>query len=485
MRTLVNIKTALALLLLIPTVSGCDEWLSADPEDKVLEDQVFRNEGNIQRALNGIYLKMGENTLYGLNLSVFVPELQAQTYNIPAAVIDNTPKGLIAQYDYLDGDVILLFSNIWAYAYGLILETNLFLKNIDKVGPGIITDAKRELLTGEAYAARAYMHFDLLRLFGPVYATDPDAVSIPYYTKPGNEWQTRKKASEIIALVLADIDTALGLLAGDPVLTEGVRKADGDFYAWRNRRLNYYAVQALKARVLMYKGDKAQAASIARSLIDDADFGTHFPWADPEKVLQKDTPDMVFSDEVLFGVHVQSMYLNRDSYFSPASFSESEVLAMAEGNMKYYFGNNVGDNDQIVPDYRFRNWERYKNPEYYLPVKFRKPNKKADFSYFMPLIRKSELYLIAAEGEGAPSAVDAIRTHRGLKTLQEEMGDSYDLQQQIGIEFFKETYGEGQYFFYFKRRNQPEIRNMDGKGEMVTMNETTYIVPVPATETDK
>ncbi len=484
MKILIKIKTALVLPLLALCMSGCDDWLSADPEDKVLEEQVFRNEGNIQRALNGIYLKMGENTLYGFNLSVYVPELQAQTYRIPSAAV-NTSQGLIARYDYGDGSVILLFGNIWFSSYNLILETNLFLRNMDRLEPGVIAAAKRNLLTGEAYAVRAYMHFDLLRLFGPVYATDPDAVSIPYYTKPGNEWQPRRKASEIMALILADIDTALGLLAADPVLTEGVRKADNDFYAWRNRRLNYYAVQALKARVLMYKGETARAGAIARSLVDDSAFGEHFPWADPEEVLHGDTPDMVFSDEVLFGVHAQSMYLNRDAWFSPASFSEDGILALAEGNMKYYFGNKIGDNTQVVPDYRFKSWERFKNPEYYLPVKFRKPNKKADFSYFMPLVRKTELYLIAAEAENTASAVDAIRTRRGLKTLEEEMGGDFDLQQQIGIEFFKETYGEGQYFFYFKRRNQPGIRNMDGTGEMVEMDELKYMAPIPAGELNR
>lgn len=467
-----------AVALLAVATVGCEEWLSVDPVDQILEDQVFRDEGNIQRALNGIYLRMGENSLYGMNMGFYAPELLAQTYHIPASIKSNSTQGQIASYAYTESGVSSVFNNLWFANYNLILEINLFIKKMEATGKGVISDSRRNLLSGEAYALRAFMHFDLLRLFGPVYAHTPDAPSIPYYTKPGNEWQPRKKASEIVTLILADIETALTGLAADPVLTEGVSKAEYDFYAWRNRRMNYYAVQTLKARVLLYKGATAEAGAIARDLIEKSALPEKFPWTTTEAVMDKKAPDRIFSDEVLFGVHVQNMYQNRDAWFSANSFSEESILGVAKGNMEYMFEANYS----LSPDYRILSWEAFKNPEYYLSTKFLKPATTVDFSYFLPLIRKSELYLIAAETTGEASWVDAIRTHRSLKTLADEFGATYDLQQQIGKEYFKETFGEGQYFFYLKRLNKQQIRNMDGSGDQITMDAAKYAVPLPEKE---
>lgn len=35
-------------------------------------------------------------------------------------------------------------------------------------------------MKGELLALRAFLHFDMLRLFGPIYKEDPSALSIPY-----------------------------------------------------------------------------------------------------------------------------------------------------------------------------------------------------------------------------------------------------------------------------------------------------------------
>ena len=64
--------------------------------------------------------------------------------------------------------------------------------------------------------------------------------------------------------MVADLEEARILLANDPVKTEGTLMSgsqDGtsNFMRYRALRLNYYAVEALLARVNPYMGNKTEA----------------------------------------------------------------------------------------------------------------------------------------------------------------------------------------------------------------------------------
>ncbi len=53
------------------------------------------------------------------------------------------------------------------------------LENIDE-SEGVLQEQEYRVLKGEMLAVRAFLHFDMLRLFGPVYKLHPEAESIPY-----------------------------------------------------------------------------------------------------------------------------------------------------------------------------------------------------------------------------------------------------------------------------------------------------------------
>ena len=80
---------------------------------------------------------------------------------------------------------------------------------------------------------------------------------------------------------------------------------DQDVYLrYRQLRMNYYAVLALKARVYLYAGEPGKALEMARKLLADAKVNEHFPAVDPNKLLaNQSNPDRVFSTEVLAGIY--------------------------------------------------------------------------------------------------------------------------------------------------------------------------------------
>ena len=85
----------------------------------------------------------------------------------------------------------------------------------------LFTGNNYNIIQGEALALRAMLHFDMLRLFGPVYSRNPEATSIPYYTSEVLSPEPLLPASEVMTKIIQDLQEARILLNEDPVKTEG------------------------------------------------------------------------------------------------------------------------------------------------------------------------------------------------------------------------------------------------------------------------
>lgn len=479
---------AVACLMLL---ASCTDWLDVEPKNKILDKQAFKTEEAIQVALNGLYLTMANKNIYGSELSVNTIELLGQWYMTTEMFSTSYVKELRARYymaNYTYGEDLVkgIAEDIWTAGYNLLINTNLFIEKMEVTGTSVIsTAAKKDILHGEALAIRAYMHFDLLRMFGPVYANESKLPAIPYYTKSDAGKQARLSAEEVMSKILADIDLALELLEDDPVRTEGVRVGDeyiGDFYAHRNRRMNYYAVAALKARVLMYELSRgsdstvttAEVISLIEGILSEIEGDdTKFPWATLEQATSQSTPDRIYSSEVLFGIHSSNMYSYHSTWFSTDITSTNYLVAANSSTIEYMFGSDFTSK----PDWRVKNWITYKNPDYICAYKFAR-TEEATFNYFQPLIRKTELYLMLSELKNTVSDLNTVRQNRGLLDLEP---GSTSLATEIHKEFMRETYGEGQLFYFYKRKNMTTIRNGQN-GNNLTMDNTKYVVPIPDSE---
>jgi hypothetical protein len=112
----------------------------------------------------------------------------------------------------------------------------------------------------------------------------------------------------------------------------------------------------------------------------------------------------------------------------------------------------------------------------------------------------SEIYLIAAEcttdlNEGI-GYVNAIREHRNCVNIDPAaVATQDDLQEYIDNEFYRETIGEGQIYFYYKRHSKTTVLGgtdanfeEDWYGDIiptVSMSLDYYVWPLPKVETDK
>lgn len=485
MKYIKNILFAAALCIV---GTSCSDWLNVQPTDRVLEEQVYSSELKINDALNGIYMTMASTSVYGRNLTFYTTELLAQRYYMnmaTSALSSYEERPDLCKFDYTQSKTRTHLNTIFSKGYNVILNINLFIEKLTAT-QGVVSESKKALMLGEAYALRAFMHFDLLRLYGPV-PSNPQGESIPYYTKADVQIQDAEALDAIIGKVLGDIDTALELLKNDPVLTKGVTVGkDSDEYAtdffysnYRNRRMNHYAVEAFKARVLMYKGGEAveQAAQIAKSLLENDHFNNIFPWSTLEETLSIKRVDKIFSNEVLFGIYVADMYKQWETWFNPGKSSVLEILGVSQESYDYMYYGSAG----ATSDLRAKFWTDFPHAsDYKLSNKFQRSGGESDIWYFQPLIRKTELYLIAAEVYGDVAYVNDIRANRSMLPLE----DSSTLTEEIHKEYMKEFVGEGQLWFYYKRLNMSKIHSSNPAASegTVSVSPSQYILPKPSKE---
>lgn len=477
------IKSGLLALLLIATTS-CESWIDVEPTDRLSEDKVFSTQKGFLQSLNGVYAEMNNTNVYGGNLSVGVIDVMAQYYD------GGSDNGYAyyypAKYDYTATSLKNTFSNIWAKMYNLITSVNIIIEKCDQTD--VLSAQYQKLVKGEALALRAMYHLDLLRTFGPIMSEDSKGQAIPYVTVSDQSIQDILTADVVIGKIIGDLNQASELLKdSDPIFTDGVMHTptseDNIDFCYRQYRLNYYAVQVLLARANLWKGDKSAALQIAKDVISEVT--NIFSFTSRNTVLGS-KPDRMFSSEVMFALY----NINRINVYRKYFASTLDYR-----NILSFYGTidsgRVPDIYDSQNDFRYGMWSAPSEGENDLIfTKYEdvsvKDGSTDHYCYMMPLIRLSELYLIAAECETdfnqAVEYLNTIRYNRNCPNV--EPTDTDELKDYITNEFLKEMIGEGQMFFYYKRNAMETIPNGASASSVLSMPLRNYVVPIPESEID-
>lgn len=480
MKRLLTYIASLSLLV----VTSCDAWLDVKPYDKMSEDELILTEQGFIKRLNGIYIELNSDMLYGGALSVEMVEIMGGAYVIGT---DNAVWGNyadLAGYKYNTEYWRSRMNETWNKAYSLILNCNLLLESLENTDVKFTGD-NYKVIKGEALALRAMLHFDMLRLFGPVYSRNPQLPAIPYYRKYSVVPNDVLTAEDVAKEISKDLMEARMLLANDPVRTTGTMMetpADGSstFMYYRNLRLNYYAVTALMARSSLYFGDKENAYKYSSEVITDAE--AIFPFVEKSLVTgSPDDPDRIFSSEIIFALtHSQRNKLFKN-YFDPSRIPnyvfrmDNELMS----NIVFGGGSTTGGNQD---DYRYRvNWVATGANRYFYKYSDMVDNGNIR-NTMIPMIRMGEMYLIAAESCSQNIATGAVyvnklRSHRGVANLQTLTEDV------LRYEYIRELYGEGQLFFMYKRMFAP-VMFSSSENKNPKPSDAIFTVPLPDSETD-
>ena len=363
---------------------------------------------------------------------------------------------------------------MWNKLYNLIANVNIILRNVDAHSDVFIEDNYR-ICKGEALALRAFLHFDLLRLFGQSYATGANTEAIPYVENLDLQITPLSSVEDVLDNIIRDLEEAVSLMENDPIATG---EASNLFLGNRQLHLNYYGAKALLARAYLYKGDKPNALQNAQDVIESE----KYPWTDREEitVATSNNRNRLFMGEVIFALNNNKVGTYVDEFLrTGASENQLNVLTMnAETISSIYESTNYGNTDYRYL-YLFEENHTYSNKLWQLE------DMPEEWANRQPLIRISEMYLIAAEGwldedaEKAKSLVETMRKSRFMDVGGEYKLTSLDSEVLLS-EMRREYLCEGQMFFAYKRLHHDILRQA-APGNIKASNEV-FVLPIPEVE---
>lgn len=425
------------VLTAVFSFASCSDWLDVTPNTDVPAKELFTTENGFKSALAGLYITMTEEETYGKNLTFGLMEQLAQMYDkLPDGTYDRNGVYIYDRETSGAYNTKGVLADTWRAQYHTIANANNLLKWWELNGDVVLADPiTRRMVRGEALALRAFLHFDLLRGWGPVdYAGSDEAKDmkcIPYRTVADHSKQPLLPARDVVANIIKDLKEAKECMSYEKDIDLSER-IEGRHY-----RFNYHAINAMLARVYSYAGQKDSAAIHARMVIDECGL-----------VLENSNDnDPVLSKEVLFGLSMHELEDNMSDYF-----------AVGEKMMTKYYLNistlnsiyeTVGSESE---DMRAKGTAFHRNNEQQCAISLKYIENDAEI---VPLIRLPEMYYIAcmASEDSGESAlyVNSVRNKRGISKSKDVSCDTYELRiAALNKEYRKEFYGEGQYFWFLK-----------------------------------
>lgn len=477
-------KTIFFLIaLLMITLSSCNDYFDKTGDEQHITDKkFFGDEAAFASALTDCYTLMRSRDLYGGMLTLEMMEFANQNMAPHDAI-----SSAASQLNFADAALAARVDSMTHAAYRVVAACNKLIDEAERTKVVFTSAGKKKIITAEAYALRAAVQFDLLRLFHPAPATDAGFRGLPYVTHTSANVPEALTTTQILQAVNTDLAHAAQLLKTvDPILKErnsivGVGEYDRRL---RTFQMNYYAVKAVQARVALWQGNYeeavAQADSVLAHLQNTVARYRLFYWVTPGHY----GSDFSFSREYVFGIAS-----------TPTGFARlSDDMFKTKGiqtttSLRDIYADNA--------DIRYRAWFRQQGSGYAMSNKFGSATLLTDYVYStsatatslpaaIPYIKLGEVMLIKAE------ALNEMGQTAAARSLLEEMQGYKDisyasratsvtkesLRELIYAEARRDLFGEGQLFYLNKRLGLTSVKAADGTMRTVTLNQYTF--PLPA-----
>lgn len=463
-----NKYISMTILATSMLLTSCSDWLDVSPKTEERESEVFSSEEGYRQAISGVYVLLGQSSLYGLQASMYVPEFLAHTWTIPAESTDASAYYL-ARNDYSNSKVETTLDNLWSKYYNAIANVNNIIQHIDNTNVHF-AGKRKQIMAGEMYGLRAFLHLDLMRFFGPVPENaDGSKACIPYSKELTTDVAKLKTETydEVKSDILADLDKAESLLAEtDPYVTNakcgdpGNNRSDASLEEddlYRQLRFNYWAVLGTKARLYYWIGDKEKAVEYAEKVIaaKDASNTQIFTLCDENFFTKNSNGPLNMKSEHLFGAYNSNF---TTEIFTPYYGKSSPLFSQKEEYVATAYESSLYPDD--IRNKGTRYWATAQDDgstttSYHY---YKYTNKGAVYGrYTVPLLRLSEMYFIVFEDAALSDMMSYFTTWRLARGLDSSIDATLTSESTVKArmekEWRKEFMGEGQMFFFYKKHN--------------------------------
>ncbi len=467
MKKIYNITISIIVFILI--LPSCSKFLDVSPEGTLIEDKQFEDIRGFYDAMYGVYGIMGSNKLYGENLTYgFLDRLGGQfCYNNQFRSNDI----FIVKYDYLNTKVRATIDEIWATQYKAISYVNNILKNVDQAK---FQNKDLQLVKAEALALRAFLHFDMLRLFADNYRLEPNTRGIPYAYTFDLKNKKLFNLEDSYKNIIADLESAEKLLVNDTRVISEIEMT-ADYHRYRTTHMNLYAVKAELARVYYSMNNPEKAKAYAQQVVDATDNFSLCKSSDYSKVSR-----FPAKNEMIFGLNNKEFSTNiANMFFSDTYVAVSCTQARHDLEELYDLSNaNASSSDVRYSLFynkysvEFTGFTRFLKNE--LEVKDNPVNG-------FVLISLAEMYYILIETtytKDSAKAIELLNTFRKSRGLADIDADKVDTKEKLEDELMREKMrefpGMGQIFYALKYYNKDFTQYDKTK---ITASKKVFVLP--------
>ena len=270
-----RIYNTLAILGLL-ALSSCSLVGSIDnikPKYVLTDDNVITDQATAEYNLNSVYTAFRAQHIFWFRhyLNILTgTETQGNLVGVEGFASNNvleTNSGVADNYTEL---------------YTVVNEATSFIANINKEGVQGISEARKKQMVGEASFLRALAYFYLLREYGEFYDLNSAYGIVLHGDTPIRTSQPMERATvqDSYTAIVADLDNAIANAPQQSL----------------HYRVSQTTAKALKARVLLYMQQYPEAASLAKTVIQEAPMAGYMLGEN----LQKMFADGINMSEALF-----------------------------------------------------------------------------------------------------------------------------------------------------------------------------------------
>lgn len=467
------------VLLSCLMLSSCNDWLTVEPKAVTSKDKMFTTELGFSSALVGLYLEL--QNVYSPTNFMMGGASEYMANNYLTSTSETVDSYLYSTHRYTSTTIDSSFGALFMEYYKIIANCNVLINAMQ--GQTVVGKGEAALIEGEALAIRAYCHFELLRLWGPV-PTNVDVTKkyLPYVTTVETAPYSYLTYEAYVQKMKDDFNKAVTLLEPvDPVVNFpnsqlnssyiSVPKYTSLFWYNRQKRFNVYGVKALLARLYLWTGDKEKAYTTAKEIVglENPDGTSKFALGTQSDITNS---DYLFYSEHLVGLGLtewidkvgafsgrNSSLVNSSSNLISKLYDNQTDMRMNlfNSSFSYSFGQSV---------YGTRKYSKFASTDYSSPKS-------------IPLVRLSEMYLILIETAPIDEANQYYKTFRSSRSASYSPLTETTRLREVEKEYVREFFSEGgQSFFAYKRLNASSFF-LSSEG----MTTDKYELPIPTDET--
>ncbi|SEW51095.1 RagB/SusD family nutrient uptake outer membrane protein [Chitinophaga arvensicola] len=196
-----NIIKAIAGLSLVTVIASCSkDFINLPPVSNQTTSTFFKTTADFQQGVNAIYDGLQNTRSYGKS-AYYLMEVRSDNTDI----LDRGALGGVAsQIDlFTETTTNPFLTDVYAGAYLTISRANAVL---DKIDASAIPDSSKKQFKGEALFLRAFVYFDLVRLYGKV----PLVIRTETTSEAQND--KRNDVTEVYAQIEKDLQAAASSL---------------------------------------------------------------------------------------------------------------------------------------------------------------------------------------------------------------------------------------------------------------------------------